>query len=201
MSKRFKIVTITTEGFFKTEIPLTKKLFHAGLELLHLRKPEASEEELRQFLKKLPEEFRSRIVIHNHYSLIKEFRLKGAHLPERTRKSKTKIEFLKKKKVKIISSSFHSSEELKKNRRKYEYVFLSPVFDSRSKAGYKSNFALAELKPLLKKHKNVIALGGISDKNILSVKEAGFYGAAAIGCIWEGKNPAANYKKLLSKIE
>ncbi|HXD94336.1 MAG TPA: thiamine phosphate synthase, partial [Bacteroidia bacterium] len=87
-----------------------------------------------------------------------------------------------------------------KSRRKYEYVFLSPVFDSISKTGYKSNFDLENLKPFLKKHKNVIALGGVNTKNIELIKQVGFSGAAFIGAVWQNKNPAKSYKELVLKI-
>lgn len=195
MSKKFNIVIITPEGFQKNEIGSITKLFWEGLKTLHLRKPEATEDELRNFIELIPDKFHSRIVIHNHYPLLREFKLKGAHLPERIRRSAIP------KQTKIISTSFHSIKKLSLSRRKYQYVFLSPIFESISKAGYKSNFNLEYLESFLKKHKNVIALGGVSDKNILSVKRSGFYGAAALGYIWEGSNPVINYKKLVSKIK
>jgi thiamine monophosphate synthase len=37
-----------------------------------------------------------------------------------------------------ISGSFHSWEEIRANRFPYTYVFISPVYDSISKAGYKA---------------------------------------------------------------
>ncbi|MGZ3865732.1 MAG: thiamine phosphate synthase [Bacteroidia bacterium] len=201
MSRSFQIVVITSEHFPKNEILHIKKLFAAGLKILHVRKPKAKKEELNEFLTQIPVKFRDRIVIHDHYSLIREFRLKGAHLPEHVRNSKIKISFLKKNKIKIVSTSFHSIKSLKQTRRKYEYFFLSPVFDSISKQDYKSNFKLTELKAHLKKQKNAIALGGVTDKNIASTKKAGFRGAAALGYVWKGKNPVSNYRKLLSKIK
>ena len=42
----------------------------------------------------------------------------------------------------------------------------------------------------------LIALGGITDKNILQVQEMGFKGAACIGYIWENANPIGQLKKL-----
>src|SRR5688572_24523039 len=41
---------------------------------------------------------------------------------------------------------FHSLTQLEACRQKYDYAFLSPVFDSISKAGYKSPYDLNELK-------------------------------------------------------
>jgi thiamine-phosphate pyrophosphorylase len=103
--------------------------------------------------------------------------------------------------LKTISTSFHSTTAIFKSRRKYEYVFLSPVFDSISKQGYKGNFSLEELKSFLKSKKNIIALGGINAENIELVKQKGFAGAAVLGSIWESKNPTKCYKELALKIQ
>src|SRR5687768_15635196 len=56
---------------------------------------------------------------------------------------------------------FHSLEELEACQQHYEYAFLSPVFDSISKTGYKSKFDLHSLKVFLRNRKEkIIALGG-----------------------------------------
>ena len=140
--------------------------------------------------------FYKKIVIHSHYKLAKEFNLKGVHLTEKTRKEKRTNPSLK-----IISTSYHTTTAILKSRRKYEYVFLSPIFDSISKKGYKSNFDLEELNPFLKQKKNIVALGGINAKNIKIVKQAGFSGAAVIGAVWQSKNPVKSYKELTLKIK
>jgi thiamine-phosphate pyrophosphorylase len=201
LNNRFKIILLTPEHFVKNEIDHVCRFFKSGLEILHMRKPSASKKDLRDYLKQIPEKFHKFIVLHNHYELVKEFHLKGAHLTSKSRISKNQIDFLIRNKIKIISSSFHSVKAINLNRRKYEYMFLSPVFDSISKTNYKSNFDLENLKPLLRKKKNIIALGGINDKNIASVKQIGFSGAAALGFVWESKKPMKNYKKLMLKIK
>jgi thiamine-phosphate pyrophosphorylase len=201
LKKSFQIIAITQENFHKNEVSQICKLLAAGCKTLHVRKPHASTEALRSLLFQIPKPFYKNIVLHSHYELLKEFKLKGAHLPEKTRLSASAINFLHRNKLKIISTSFHSEKEINLNRRKYEYVFLSPIFASISKANYKGNFDLEKLKPLLKKKNNVVALGGINHKNLLSVQQAGFSAAASIGSIWKGNDPAKNYKKLISKIK
>jgi len=202
LNKSFKIIVITPEKFFENEIYFLGNLFAANLGLLHVRKPGFSKEELTDYLNQIPKRFYKRIILHAHFELVKTFKLKGAHLAEKTRKSVRQINFLNKNKIKIISASFHNLNEIKRCSRKYEYVFLSPVFNSISKNNYKSRLHLETLKPFLKKNKNnIVALGGICDKNIGSVKISGFSGAATVGYVWESKNPVKNYKKLLSKIK
>jgi thiamine-phosphate pyrophosphorylase len=192
----FKLIVITPEKNHPKEFELITSLFENGLQALHVRKPQASENKLRDYLKKIPKKFYKRLVIHSHYKLAKEFKLKGVHLTEKAKKTKRINPSLK-----IISTSFHTTTDISKGRRKYQYVFLSPVFDSISKTGYKSNFDLENLEPFLKKHKNVIALGGVNTKNIKKVKEVGFNGAAVIGTIWQSKSPTKSYKELALKIK
>ena len=198
----FEVIVITPEENYPKETKVTYNLFKVGLKTLHLRKPNASIEELRAYIRSIPKQFHTRIVLHTHYTLAKEFDIKGVHLTEKTRKQPTVLAQLKREKVKIVSTSFHTYKDVLKSRRKYAYVFLSPVFDSISKQSYKSNFTSDELTLLLKKTKqHVIALGGIDDKNIYTTKQLNFYGAAALGYIWESKKPIESYKKLLSKIK
>jgi len=192
----FKIIVITPEKKQPKEFELITSLFESGLQILHIRKTKATEGELRDYLEQIPTKFYKKIVIHSHYKLAKEFNLKGIHLTEKARTLKRINSSLK-----IISTSFHTTAAILKSRRKYEYVFLSPVFDSISKQGYKGNFDLEDLKLFLKRKKNVIALGGINNKNIEVVKQVGFSGVAVIGTIWQSKNPVKSYKELALKIK
>ena len=192
----FKLIVITPEKNHPKEFDLITSLFTNGLQQLHVRKPLASEKELRIYLEQIPGKFYKKIVIHSHYKLAKEFNLKGVHLTEKARKAKRVNPSLR-----IISTSFHTTTDVLKSRRKYEYVFLSPIFDSISKKGYKSDFDLEKLKPFFKKNKNIVALGGLNSKNIKTVKEVGFYSAAVLGAIWLNKNPMKSYKELTLKIK
>ncbi len=64
-----------------------------------------------------------------------------------------------------------------------DYAFLSPIFDSISKAGYNSHFE----EQVLRKYAdqglldNVVALGGIDGENVVKVRDLGFAGAAFLG--------------------
>jgi len=192
----FSLIVITPEKNHQKEIEIIAYLFECGLKILHVRKPTFTEDELRNYIEEIPKKFYKKIVIHSHYKLAKEFSLKGIHLTEKERKL-NRINSASK----IISTSFHSIEEVLKSRRKYKYVFLSPTFDSISKQGYKSNFNLEELELFLKRKKNVIALGGINSKNIATIKQISFAGAAVLGFVWESKNLVKDYKELTLKIK
>ncbi len=78
-----------------------------------------------------------------------------------------------------VSRSCHSLEE---SRGAADYVFISPVFDSISKAGYTAAFSLDELRG--KVDSRCIALGGVEPCRLSQVADAGFGGAALLGYIW-----------------
>ena len=83
--------------------------------------------------------------------------------------------------------SCHSFEEIEKYKTEYDYLFLSPIFDSISKTGYKSSFTTDQL---LKASTNgiidhkVIALGGITLDMLPYFQELNFGGIAMIGGIY-----------------
>lgn len=90
---------------------------------------------------------------------------------------------------------FHSLDELKNHKGKYEYAFLSPIFNSISKQGYKSNFDLNEVKEKIKEE-NIIALGGIDEDKIEACRELGFAGVAVLGSVWKNSDPVGKFKSL-----
>jgi thiamine-phosphate pyrophosphorylase len=95
---------------------------------------------------------------------------------------------------------FHSLEELENYKEKYDYAFLSPIFDSISKIGYISNFNLIETKETIK-GKNIIALGGIDEDKIEIVRELGFRGIAVCGAVWQSQNPLEKFLRIKEKCQ
>lgn len=89
-----------------------------------------------------------------------------------------------------FKGSCHSFEEVEKLREEKVYCFLSPVFDSISKPGYKANFDKEELRGFLKKERNikVIGLGGVTEENYSELLELGFDGGAFLGSVWRKYN-------------
>ena len=82
--------------------------------------------------------------------------------------------------------SCHSFEGIDAVEGKEEYCFLSPVFDSISKEGYKAKFDKEELKEFLKTERQlkVIGLGGVTEENYSELLELGFDGGAFLGSVW-----------------
>ena len=130
------------------------------------------------------------------FYLKEEFNLMGIHLNARNPKEPHDYSG-------HISCSCHSVEEVKNKKHFYDYVFMSPVYDSISKEGYNSPYTAEELR-LAAKDKiidnKVMALGGITPDNILEVKDFGFGGAVVLGDLW-GKFDACSDQDYLAVIE
>ena len=176
-----KWIIITSPEFLSGEAIFIDKLFSQGLDLLHLRKPEASLEAYKRLLLQIPKHWYSRIVLHEHFALAEKFGLHGIHLNRRC--SQVPDSFRG-----SISCSCHTLEEVKKQKASKDYVFLSPIFDSISKVGYHAAFSPTLLKQTAIENvidEKVIALGGITANNISLVKEWHFGGVAFLGDIWK----------------
>jgi thiamine-phosphate pyrophosphorylase len=202
-----KIFVISNPLNIPGEHDLINALLEEGLEYFHLRKPEFSETEMTSFLKEIKPNFLKKISIHSHYKLIEKYNLKGIHLTNKYLEAVDKKELkdifkLAAKRNLQLSTSIHNIEEIED--LKYNYVFLSPVFDSISKAYYKSSFNLEDLKEILKNTKSleiypeIIALGGIEENKIEKVIEMDFDGFALMGKIWNTFKDSKNIDKTIA---
>lgn len=164
-----------------TDISRLEKTVASDFHSFHIRKPNWSRSQLEMYLKTLPKVWKDRSVLHSHFDLIHDFNLKGIHLNEKNRSEGAGKSFY----PHIISTSFHSIDDLLGDHSNYEYVFLSPVFDSISKAGYRSAFSTEELRRVnkLSKHR-IIALGGVRSELMGTCKDMGFSGVALLGAFW-----------------
>jgi thiamine-phosphate pyrophosphorylase len=187
---------------YPNEIEALTLLFENGLNFLHLRKPNYLLQNMIDFIGKIPEQFHEKIVIHNHFSLLEKFELKGIHLSYNDRlcynNSREKSKYFRN----IISTSCHSINELKENESKYQYTFLSPIFDSISKNNYCAKFTNNELFAAKSQgiiSQKTIALGGIELDKIELTKKFGFGGIGIFGSLWQG-NEEKNVEIILQKF-
>jgi len=186
---------ITFPDFLRNENEYISSLFDAGLEVLHLRKPDATKEEYERLLNAIPLKYHERIMLHDFFELTERYNVRGVHLNRRN------PEYNGTKNVKI-SKSCHSIQELVGIDR-YDYVFLSPVFDSISKEGYRAAFSHEELLHASQAgliNEKVIALGGI-DVNTLPLLEAyKFGGIGVLGTIWDVAASVSSVEEGLKRV-
>lgn len=200
------LIVLTHPEALANESELLNQLFAEGLECLHLRKPNYSKTEYETILKAIAPEHKRKVVLHQFHELASKYNIKGLHLREESRinLSVSGMKDLKKEmKLKnlTLSSSFHSKAEIEISGNEFNYVFLSPVFDSISKQGYLRNDELGMMNDEWKSKvkTNIIALGGIDSNNIHAIKGMGYDGAAVLAAIWQKPEEAlatfANLKK------
>src|ERR1051325_6774447 len=154
-----KLIVISSPVPVPNEHQIINSLLEEGLGIFHVHKPNFSEQEIKDFIRKIPSKYHNKIFLHSDFT------------------------------------KFHSLKKLENNKEKYDYAFLSPIFDSISKNGYKASFDLQEVKAKIKE-KKIIALGGVDDSKIETCRELGFAGVAVLGAIWQSSDPVGKYKSL-----
>lgn len=174
-----KWIAVTSPSLFEGEALFLHRLFKAGVDLVHLRKPDATAAECAAILDSLNEEERSHIVIHQHFRQAQAYGLHGIHLNRRCPDPLPGYGG-------SISRSCHSLQEVKAWKPRCRYVFLSPIFDSISKQGYAAAFSADELIRAAAEgiiDDSVYALGGVTAENIPLLRKWRFGGAAMLGCV------------------
>ena len=181
-------------GFTKPEVnadcrneaeTITSFLDSGAVDFFHLRKPEGEITDYRDLIANIPERLHSSIVIDNFPQLFSLGGLGGYHLKSRNIKPDG-CAFGHRKP--FFTRSFHNLEELKTAGKENKYSFLSPIFDSISKSGYKSKFNIDdENLKLAVENRNIIALGGVKPIDFLKLYGSKFVGAALLGYLWNPK--------------
>lgn len=204
MNNPWSIIVISNPDKVANEVGVINALFEQGLETLHLRKPGYSKSAVEDLIKAVEPRFRQRIVLHQHYTLAIEYQLRGIHFTGQfIRNGFTELDNCyqeAKRYAMTVSSSKHRLEELQSLEIAYDYVFLSPIFDSISKEGYRSNFVDLENVSSYKKNSQLVALGGVALDKLAKVKQMGFDGAAVLGAIWQTPEKAIEVFKELKAI-
>lgn len=198
-----KLIVVTSPHFLPDEARILAALFDAGLDTLHLRKPDATADRVEQLLQALPPPCRERTIIHDFFTLKEKYALGGIHLNSRHPQAPQDYQGR-------LTRACHSLEEAKETSRTgaFDYVLLSPVYDSISKQGYRSGYSIAELRQAQSEgiiNHRVVAMGGIDAGNLQEIKSLGFGGAALLGDIWsryhswsEAEALLGHFKKLIS---
>ncbi len=174
-----RLIAITTPKVTDDDASIIGRLLDRGIDIIHLRKPESTIDECRKLLTKLTAEQRSKIVIHDYPELYSEFSLRGVHINRN-------ITSLPIGYNGSISRSCHTFEEVLRYKEECDYLFLSPIFDSISKRGYKSRFSDEVLRRASAEgliDSKVIALGGVTLDKIPYLRSLNFGGVAMMGAI------------------
>ncbi len=169
-----KKIVISHPDFFPGEADeLVRLLRRDDIWRVHIRKPGHNPDDVRRLIEAIPAEWRHKVTIHDHLQLAHECGLGGVHLNLRNNAIPSGWSGL-------VSRSLHHIDEI--SGTVYDYAFLSPVFPSISKPGYRPTLSPDEIRHAV--NDRIFALGGVTEERLDEVKEMGFGGAAFLGSVW-----------------
>jgi len=194
IKKDFLLAVITTPECWPGEEDVLEGLLEAGLQKLHIRKPGGGAERA-QLLDRLATRWASRLVLHGRQHIVQLAKGYGiSQVHAHWGKPWEKDEGV------ALSASLHSWDEVRSvTPGRLEYVFLSPLFDSISKPGYRAGEGILQ-RPAGVAPCGVIGLGGIDVHTIGQVMEHGWDGVAVLGAIWGKRGQAIERFKAIKEI-
>lgn len=175
-----EIVVVTLPHYVENEGLLIVEVLKNGAQRVHIRKPSWCEEQHRELIQSIHEEYRDRLTLHDFHSLAQEFNIGGIHLNSRNPMPPGGY-------CGRVSRSCHSISELE-DGVSYHYQTLSPIYDSISKSGYSAAFSYDELREAKQRGaigSKTYALGGVTPESIKDLYDLGFGGVMMLGYIWE----------------
>ena len=198
-TEKMKLIVMTKPTFFVEEDKILANLFEEGLENLHLYKPGAAPMFSERLLTLLGDDYHSKIIVHGHFYLKEEYRLKGIHIDDAFTEPPTGYKG-------NLSRTCHAISDLKEAKRHSNYVFLHSIFDSQTNPEEKQSFSREELMEASRQgliDKKVFALGGMNLDNVREAKDLGFGGIVICGDLWNRFNihNEIDYKELLLHFE
>src|SRR3990170_5745010 len=163
-----------------------------GIKTVQLREKGLPTHELYSFaceLRKLTSDFKANFIINDRVDIALAVEADGVHLGWES------LPFGIVRKLlgfeKLIGVSTHNRQEaLQAQDNGADYITFGPVFDTPSKAGLLDPTGPEEILKIRSEIRiPVIALGGISEKNIEAVLHSGADGIAVISSIMQADNP------------
>ena len=222
--EKFLLAVLTLPGMFAGEADRLAALLEAGVDRLHLRKPAAEPAELEGLLRRLAPRWSERLVLHGGRELALRYGIRNVHGSVDYRDGRGRSgggpflgrpagadsgELLAGGPLGVgddpdgltFSTSVHNWEEFGWLPEGLAYSFISPLFDSISKTGYRAN------KGLLNRPAGgpagrclPVGLGGVNAETLEEMVRFGWKGAAVLGWIWEEPRLAVGRFEQLKKI-
>lgn len=201
-----KLIVISPSKNIERETEIVQSLFEHGLNTFHLRKPRMSTKEMRQYIESFPKHFHSRIVIHSHHQLASRYSLRGIHITRHHQKRRfrlrLRLQWMRlQRRPFTLSSSYRNLAGLYEDTGRYDYVFVSPIFESLT-GKFHSGYNAHSLRAALSKNPvQVIARGGTSAARVEQVQELGFAGMALYSALWKKPNPLQEFIGVLDRCK
>lgn len=202
-----ELVVVSSPRKKDGEIGDVIRMFDAGLERFHLRKPGSSKKYVKEFIEQIPNKYRNRIVIHSNHRYAWKYKLGGIHISKKHRNKLLNLRLklfwyrLRNPRL-VITRSCHKLADLYSERIHYDYVFLSPVFDSISVNTLSGGFNQRGLISALEQSKiRVFAMGGVQPDKFQQIANLGFGGCAVLGYLWNTDDRIEAFNQCLEKLK
>lgn len=194
------LIVISDHQLYLREAQEINRLFESGMERYHIRHHNISDEDLTGLIEAVEPNFLGRIAANHNHELARSLGITRFHYTEEDRKTWEKQDWKGRSLEEIYSTSVHTIEDYNALPDFFDYAFISPVFDSISKPGYKAvSFDLSKRDP--EKATKLVGLGGIHAGNIHDAMEMGFDGFAVLGSVWESEEPVKAFQKIYLAME
>lgn len=201
------IVVVSCSHDVENEIAVVEAMLLDGLESFHVRKPHYTTNDYITYISKISPKLRNRVVLHSRHMLANKYGCKGVHVSRKHRRAgfRTKLRLFKlrlfNKKI-HISASLQNLDSIEGRIKNYDYIFLSPVYESMSPEARIKKFKSSKLRKFLRQtRKRVFAHGGISSDKFAQLKKLGFGGVVLQSVIWDSEEPLQKYFNLKEELE
>ena len=205
-----KLEVVSSKKKVSGEVAAVVDLFEKGLQTFHVRKNHYSKKKLRKYLRQIPKEYHSRIILHSHQSLALWFKVKGVLFSTRQVEKggyylRTKLMLKIFRRKTLICRGYDNLSDLLAEKKRYDFVVLNPVLDSISEDPTATAFSQRAIESCIENSVlKVHALGGVKSTNLSMLYKMGFKGAILNAQIWDDReNRIANFveaKLVLERI-
>ena len=181
------------------------KLFKLGLDIIHINKPKYSKKELFFLLKGINTKYHDRIILHNHFSLLNKFSLKGIHVDEKSFNKfllKAYFKLLKNKYKIYVSSTIENFKSKSITSNTIDLFHLGPVFMKYSEGVIVDKLNLSRESINIKSFKkDLFAIDCFTIENINSIIEVGIKAPILKDIIWKSGDYLKAFKSLKLELE
>ena len=191
------MIVVTSPTPVNKEAAIINAMFDNGLELLHIRKPDATVQEVRLLIGGIDSRNYQQLALHQYHEIAFDYGINRLHFKEaeRLNQCERQLNSLKQNGY-MLSTSVHSWESYETLTPTFCYAFIGPVFNSISKEGYNAmKYIELDSNNSVKR----IAIGGISKEKLNSKILKAFDGVAVLGAIWLSDEPLNEFKLLQQK--
>ncbi|MHC4818523.1 MAG: thiamine phosphate synthase [Planctomycetota bacterium] len=193
MADRLKAIFVTeAEGELDTTLAVAGRAMQGGASAVLVRRPKETAREvfeLTRRLRPLTRQLNRLLLVSDRVDVALATAADGVHLGDRSLPPVAARRILRP--GMLVGRSVHNLDEAGQAEGEgADYLFLGPLFKTRSHPTAKPLGLDAYREAVLRTKIPILAIGGITGENVRLVAQAGGRGAAAIGAFYDTADPA-----------